>query len=109
MAPEKFVTLLVNFLDIGFLVRYGISMNLRANERRSTYSQVSLCSLNDHTSLSGVKLITIVLVLTVGEKVKVRIATQYSGSKTLLKEARQFESAAVLTVTAAQPVEAPVL
>jgi hypothetical protein len=58
---------------------------------------------------SGVKLITIVPVLTVGEKVKVRIVTQYSGSKTLLKEARQFESAAVLTVAAAQPVEAAAL
>jgi hypothetical protein len=58
---------------------------------------------------SGAKLITIVPVLTVGDKVKVRIVTQYSGSKTLLKEARQFESAAILSVVAAQPVEAAVL
>jgi hypothetical protein len=51
---KNLLLFLVNFLDIGFLVRYGISMNLRANERRSAYSQVSHFSMNDHASLSDI-------------------------------------------------------
>jgi hypothetical protein len=52
---------------------------------------------------TSTKLITIVPSLPTGEKVKVRVITQYSGSKVLLKEPRSVESSAAMTLTAPLP------
>jgi hypothetical protein len=49
------------------------------------------------------KIITTAPSLTVGDTVTVRIVTQYTGGKTLLKEPRVLESSVPLTVVAAQP------
>jgi hypothetical protein len=52
---------------------------------------------------AAAKIITIAPDIPVGEKVKVRIVTQYTNSNVLLKEPRVVESANALTIVAAQP------